>query len=730
MRTYMKKAPSKAKKIIACLMVFALLVPFVSSMPLLTASAESLSRTYLLNNDTELNGVSSRYDWYFNIDPNWTLSNTTFELHYSISDLLLKDLSSMTVYLNDHPIESFGFNDAVMNREYVKSMVLPLKELTPGINTISVRGHARLSGSFCTDNNSVSNWIRLHKNTNVKLKFQDNKSNRYLKDYPAPYGGLMNDQGVSTSVVCEQIKKPVQAGAALTFMSFLGGLTEQPERNLRLESLETFDWNAEHPSVYIGSAKGLPESIRQEVSKNSALPKGSEVLLTKLSASNQNNERLLILSEDDSQLLRGVKALHSPKLVKQMTSASLMLKPETNVENPVTPEDDYLLLSELGLNGLNFKGPYRQAASFGFRNDGKQLSELGSKIVLNFRYSENLDFDTSLLTVFINNIPVGSKRLLLENSKSDRLEVTIPKELRSASYYDVKIAFDLEMRIGICDIKPTEMPWAYVTPDSFLYLPSTKKSISLFSDLPAPFAENQTLQNIDLVIPNNLTSQDYEALGSFFALTGNRLTQNYNAVRVLSSETWTVPGMNQDAQVVIYENPTPGSAITKIKDLLWFKPDDTLSLVASNEKLELLPDFSQQSGFIELKTVSQWNGKSLLAIYSLDPTQLSKTLKHLTDEKKRGLLSGDAAVIGPDQKSMSFQFQKEAPPKEKLTAKTITPETIQLAVFLLLIIGLFAIGLGIVLYRNRHADKKHYKGSPAVPSKANTTPESRKTSDH
>ena len=38
------------------------------------------------------------------------------------------------------------------------------------------------------------------------------------------------------------------------------------------------------------------------------------------------------------------------------------------------------------------------------------LSDAG-KITLNFRYSENLDFDRSMITVFWGDVPIASKRL-------------------------------------------------------------------------------------------------------------------------------------------------------------------------------------------------------------------------------------------------------------------------------------------------------------------------------
>lgn len=683
-------------------------VPLIPlSVPASGSEFASLTRTYLLSNDAQMNGVSSKYDWYFDTDKNWAINDGVLELHYSLSDLLLADLSSMTIYFNNHPIKSISLRTTRLNEELVQIISLPKEEFVEGQNTISLRGHARLTESFCTDDNSVSNWIRLYKSSNIEIKYNDNLDNALLKSYPAPFAGLISNENLPVTVVFDRLNDFDTLGAGLTLLSFLAGQTEKPEKQFQLKAFSSFDWQSQGPRIYLGSLNALPEILKKQLPSNIEHPKVNEVLLVKTKEPIGLKTAVFILSEDPKMLIRGVKALHETDLVKQMEKDWLIVKPETLLETKIDPNDPYVSLKSIGLNGIEYRGPFRQTSSFGVNMAGRQLNELGSKILLNFRYSENLDFNSALMSVYVNNIPIASKRLTLEASKADKLEIAIPKELLGLSYLDVKIVFDLEMSKGICDIKPTEMPWAYVTPDSFLYLPSHEKSISLFENLPAPFTTNNTLQMMQLVISQNLNIADIEGIGKLIAFMGSNVKNNQNQIEVIAADKWEMPSSTNMKHIIVYEKPVKGGIIEKINNLLWFKVNANVDQILSNEKLQLLPEFQKNAGFVELKTVPEWNGKTLMAIYSLNADQLSKTLAHLYDEKKRSKIIGDSAIVGLDQASMTFRFQKEPTTKQKITLKDIKPETLILGVFVLAIFAFFSIGTGVILFRNRKT--RNYK---------------------
>ena len=120
-----------------------------------------------------------------------------------------------------------------------------------------------------------------------------------------------------------------------------------------------------------------------------------------------------------------------------------------------------------------------------FENDYILSSE--GKITLKFRYSENLDFTRSLITVFWGDVPIASKKLQKENAEGDELIITMPSDVVGSTSKSIKITFDLEIADLLCTLRQDQMPWSYIAEDSVLYLPSQTNSISSFSYIPSPY---------------------------------------------------------------------------------------------------------------------------------------------------------------------------------------------------------------------------------------------------
>ena len=83
----------------------------------------------------------------------------------------------------------------------------------------------------------------------------------------------------------------------------------------------------------------------------------------------------------------------------------------------------------------------------------------GSRVHLHFKYAENLDFDSSLVTV-ANDKPIGSKKLTAARANGDELNLEFPKNLEIADSFVLKVAFDLNVK------SPEVLKWS----DSILLL--------------------------------------------------------------------------------------------------------------------------------------------------------------------------------------------------------------------------------------------------------------------
>ena len=75
------------------------------------------------------------------------------------------------------------------------------------------------------------------------------------------------------------------------------------------------------------------------------------------------------------------------------------------------------------------------------------------------------------MTVYINDIPIGSKKLSAVNSNDDSVELNLPSVIRSMSHYNITVSFDLEEKDVLCKLSQESSPWIFISNQSYIYLP-------------------------------------------------------------------------------------------------------------------------------------------------------------------------------------------------------------------------------------------------------------------
>lgn len=133
----------------------------------------------------------------------------------------------------------------------------------------------------------------------------------------------------------------------------------------------------------------------------------------------------------------------------------------------------------------------------------------GSKIRIHFRYAKNLDFKRSLVTVYVNDSALGSKRLTAARANNDELTVSLPKGKALGHSFTIRVAFDLEMS-GAAQSDNAQTPWALIKADSEATIKSKPVAALLFTNYPYLFLKNATFNHIAVVRPRTLTSDDFQ----------------------------------------------------------------------------------------------------------------------------------------------------------------------------------------------------------------------------
>lgn len=327
-----------------------------------------------------------------------------------------------------------------------------------------------------------------------------------------------------------------------------------------------------------------------------------------------------------------------------------------------------------------------------------------AKVNLKIRYSDNLDFEKSLVSVYVNGEPIGSHKLEREKRDLDSISFYIPEDLRRKSYFDVRIVFEL-IPSGIinCERYLASIPWAYIQGDSNFFAPCIETPLMLFDSFPYPFSRDNDLDITTIVLPDQPSEEDLTTAGNIAELIGSGTKNNKGSINAtrgnLLNDTY------YPNNLIIFGTPSENSAIKTVNKDLWFKYDNEYRVVLSNEKIELLPKFTETAAFIELKESPYNSDKGMLTITSLDKKSLMNALNYIYEEKM-GFLTGDAAIASLNGDFQTFRFQKE-PERPVFTGTIFGNKNIsQYLMFAGGVLLLMFIGLGFYLIKNRKRGKK------------------------
>ncbi|WGX75588.1 cellulose biosynthesis cyclic di-GMP-binding regulatory protein BcsB [Paraclostridium bifermentans] len=153
---------------------------------------------------------------------------------------------------------------------------------------------------------------------------------------------------------------------------------------------------------------------------------------------------------------------------------------------------------------------------------------------LKFRYAKNLDFERSLVTVYVNDKPISSKKLSLEKADNDTLEVNLPTDVLGKNYYKIKIVFNLELKDLMCVTRDTDNPWAYILDSSFIKFDFKDNNSLNFKSYPYPFIDNQQANDLNVVVSKNLNSSDLSNIANIIGNMGRDAVYNTGNLNVLT----------------------------------------------------------------------------------------------------------------------------------------------------------------------------------------------------
>ncbi|MGL4849534.1 MAG: cellulose biosynthesis cyclic di-GMP-binding regulatory protein BcsB [Clostridium sp.] len=646
------------RKISSTLLAILMAFTFVILSSGITANAATNSneqKTFSLQSDVVFRGDFSSHEIYFNVNKWWNVNGANMTVNFTRSQIKSENTQTFFVfYINNIPFRTeqvyYKGNDNVQTLK----LNVPKRLFKEGTNTLKIEAYMRISELPCVDDVNPANWATVNKGTNITLNFANKESNNNIGNFPYPYIRENNNPSADTQIVVPNDYKDFDVSNAFLLNSYFGRVFEQSDYNGQI--VKQSDVNKNDNLIYIGSYDSLPQEVKDKVS-NSNVNFDNQALIEQINSPyNNGNKMLLVLGSNNELLTKATKLLMNSSIVNQLNINRYVVDNNVQELQIVNGVQDKITLQDMGVNGAYLEGPFTRSVDIGYKMPKNRVLAAGGKIFLNMRYAQNLDFNKALVTVYINGVPVGSKALSANKANGDTLELNIPTDIQTTSYLNIEIAFNLAVKDTWCEKRQVKAPWAYVTPESYVYLPTVQTKDYNFVRYPSPYIQDNDFNNVLVIAPNNMNSTDLTKLGQMFALMGQGTKYNVGNITVENGND--VTSAKNSSNLIVYGTPNSNPFIKEINKDLWFKYNSSFTGFESNAKQFLTEPYNSQITSMQISKSPYNSSRGMLVLTAPNETNLQNAMLYLDNSKKELELTGDSALIDQNGNVQNYQMVK------------------------------------------------------------------------
>lgn len=626
-----------------------------SNISLIFADNEDV-KAYKFQDDVTINGVIGSTERFFNVSQNWDVKDLKLNLVYTKSELLDVNYSTITVFINGEPVSSKRLYG---DRKYQDKwqVNIPKELVKPGYNSISIKAYKTISDKICRDDSNTANWLVIHKQSDIELNYSLKSNSNEIKDYNSIFTNIGNEEYVDTTFVLPDKYNSNELSSIMNLSLNMGQKLKADNFKLDVKlksNLKEYNNNI----IYVGGTNDTSTDFLNLLSndeKNQA--KNKAVIKQVISPVNKDKRMILIISDNSKALKNATKLICNNELLNELNSSSFIIDETKDVSDIKKDTKNKLTLNDLGYNDFLLKGPFSQETNFDVSIPKNKISTAGSILNLKFRYAKNLDFERSLVTVYVNDKPISSKKLSLEKADNDNLEVNLPKDVLGKNYYKIKVVFNLELKDLMCVTRDTDNPWAYILDSSFIKFDFKDNNSLNFKSYPYPFIDNQQANDINVVVSKNLNSSDLSNIANIIGNMGRDAVYNTGNLNVLTDSEFL--NTNKKGNLIVIGTPDDNSILKDINKDLYIKFDKNFSGFENNDKIKFLDDkYSKQLSTIQLINSPYSKSNSAIIVSSLDKNSLSSSVRYLSDNNLTRDLKGDAAVVNRDGGIQDINFKE------------------------------------------------------------------------
>lgn len=654
-----------------------------------------------LSQDQVFVNPANQWFYYFEIRSGLDLypKQSYFLLDYSTSQTLLSNQGSITVFLNGYPLASRVL-PVIPGQSIPWRVDLPDKYFKLGFNEIRVSNRQKSSEAPCRDVDNAANWIKISKNTTLHLVRQD-LITFPLMSYPFPYLDPLENNVVR----CHWM---IPTSPSIATISNMLDLASDWGRRLSDRSLQL------HVATRAeGDPKGEDVLITDDPKWAKASPSGmgsDNGCLVNFSPNGKPGSSCLLLAGNGATGLHSAESATSQQeMISQMGGTSTLLtRPPVSIEIPPTTRLGSFTFTDLGLPAIHLAGAFHQKTSITIRRPLRCDLGRESYIKLKFRHSASMNPLRSLISIYLNGIPIGSSKLEPDNANDGVIRARIPAEELAKNFWVIDIACFHDLGAVDCSKSYDDVAWTVIEGESTFDLVTGdligRPYLESFPYL-IP-SDGRIPKTIDVAFSKNPSDEQL----SLAAVIAGRAAQTNRIPITWTSSVGDIASTKASGLVLGYYDEVDRFA--KLRKELLVCPLGPGKFEISN-KLQLIPDTLVGGAIIQAVAAPGTNSGVIYVLLAQDNDAMNAVAKTIADPAKADQIGGQACVITKDGRIVPLKLQGQDIAKEiKTSSQTYTPQ--MRAVMFIIVLTVIAV---IAWLLSQFRKKK-----PAIPASGSDEP--------
>lgn len=639
----------------------------------LTTDSNVVTFSQLKQSEIQLTGPYDVSGLSFSIPAAWNLiSGAELDLSMGVS------FNAVSQGQSNLPIASGGTLTIVLNNNF-SLVVLPLNavgEINEKIKipqqALQATSNGNISLSFvlnsglsCLANQHMS--ILIHPGSYFVFPHNPIQPDTNLANFPRPIfeNSFIED---SATIIVPDRPSAAELQAALTIAA---GLSNLSGSLLKLDIITVgqfvpaspqFTLGASTHLIFVGDAASLP------VLGQLRLPLSATGGKFQFSGNDQDNGViqmidspwstahvvLVVSGNTDQGTIKAAQAV-STGILQPNQFPNLAIVQQVNLTSVSLSQAIDRKLSDLSptQSGL-FQGRGVSNATYRFSIPVGQTVSPDAYLALNFGNSALLNYDRSVIVVFINGRPVGSVRFsdVTASQATNRVQINIPASAVVPGVNQLAIRATLVL-LDDCTPVGTQGAWVNVWPDSMLHLPLSAALISPVSTIdlsayPAPFVYNPLLSDTAIVVPRN-DLDSWRGAMQISALLGAKANGQLTELTVFYGDD--IPSQDRSKyNLLVIGRASQLPIIEEINKNLP-APFSSGSDIATSSNFQVTYQFPSDApmGYVEL-IPSPWNPGNIVLVALGNTAQgIGWASAALTSPTLSSRLAGNIAVINNNQ---------------------------------------------------------------------------------